>query len=208
MRKTVSTTKRRIKAVLRALNLDLFRPDVLVRPAPATLYTKIRESARRLPDLNSISLTVSPNHKQSDAQLHALFDRYNWMYFDGKLPRVRLIWSSRMMSAGSYSPTDRTIRISRKYHAIFPDELDDTVKHEMIHILHLNHDAAFKREAKRVGASLRAQSHPSLRKPPKFTYSCSSCGTEYPRQKRIRLASCGKCSRGRFDERHKLRLKR
>jgi len=208
MRKAMIATKRRITKALRALNLDLFRPEVILRPAPATLYTKIRESARRRPDPGAISLTVSPSHKQGDAQLHELFDRYNWMYFDGKLPRVRLIWSSRMMSAGSYSPHDRTIRISRKYHAIFPEELDDTVKHEMIHILHLNHDAAFKREAKRVGASLRARSHPSLRKPAKFTYTCSSCGTEYPRQKRIRMASCGKCSRGRFDERHKLRLKK
>ncbi len=208
MIKVISTTKRRIKAALRALNIDLFRPDMIVRSSPATLYTKIRENARRLPDLRSISLTVSPSHKQSDPQLHELFERFNWMYFEGKLPRVRLIWSLRMMSAGSYTPSDRTIRISKKYHAIFPDEIDDTVKHEMIHILHLNHDADFKREAKRVGASLKARSHPSLRRPPKFTYTCSSCGTDFPRQKRIRMASCGKCSRGRFDERHKLRLKK
>lgn len=208
MRKAMIATKRRITKALRALNLDLFRPDVIFRPAPATLYTKIREHAVRRADPQAVSLTVSPSHKESDSQLHELFDRYNWMYFDGKLPRVRLVWSSRMMSAGSYTPSERTIRISRKYHALFPHELDDTVKHEMIHILNLNHDAAFRREAKRIGASLRAQAHPSLRRAPKFTYACSTCGTEYPRQKRIRMASCGKCSRGKFNERHKLRLKK
>ena len=162
----------------------------------------------RRPDPGAISLSVSSAEKRSDPQLYLLFDRYNWMYFDGRLPRVRLIWSNRMMSAGSYTPSERTIRIGRKYHEIFANELDDTIKHEMIHILHLNHDAHFKREAKRIGASVRAQSHPSLRKPPKFTYVCGSCGVEYPRQKRIRMASCGKCSRGSFNERFKLRLKK
>lgn len=204
----LSHTRRRIAKALGALHLDLFHPDVIVKPAPATLYTKIREGALRRPDPGAISLSVSRAESQSDPQLYELFERYNWMYFDGRLPRVRLIWSSRMMSAGSYTPSDRTIRIGKKYHEIFPHELDDTVKHEMIHILHLNHDADFKREAKRVGASVRAQAHPLLRRPPKFVYICGACGVEYPRQKRIRMASCGKCSRGRFDERYKLRLKK
>lgn len=208
MKKALANTRRRIAKALGALNLDLFHPEIITRPAPATLYTKIREHAKRRPDPGAISLSVSKAERQSDPALFELFERYNWMYFDGRLPRVRLIWSTRMLSAGSYTPSERTIRISRKYHDIFPHELDDTVKHEMIHILHLNHDIDFKREAKRIGASLRAQAHPSLRRPAKFTYVCGSCGVEYPRQKRIRMASCGKCSRGKFNDRFKLRLKR
>jgi hypothetical protein len=197
-----------MKAALRALNLDLFKPETATRPAPATMYTKIREHSRRRPAPDGISLTVNLRQSPEDAELREMFDRYNWMYFDGQLPTVRIIWSSRMMSAGSYSPHDRTIRLGRKYHEIFPHELGDTLKHEMIHIRHLNHDAAFKREAARIGASLRAQSHPSLRKPPRYLYACPTCDTEYPRQKRMRMSSCGRCSQGRFDEQHKLRLKK
>ena len=198
----------RIKAALRALNLDLFAPHSIVRPAPATLYTRIRELAKRRPAPDAISLSVSGKLSPEEMQLAELFDRFNWMYFDGLLPSVRIIWSNRMMSAGSYTPHDRTIRIGRKYHELFPDELADTIKHEMIHIKHLGHDAAFKAEAKRIGASLRAQSHELLRKPAKYVYACPSCKAEYPRQKRIRMASCGRCSKGKFNSRHKLRLKK
>lgn len=201
-------TVKRIKAALRALNLDLFSSDPMVRPAPATLYTKIREHARRGPALGAVSLTVDPKASVKDPELYELFDRFNWMYFDGLLPSVRIIWSTRMMSAGSYSPHDRTIRIGRKYHELFPHELADTVKHEMIHIRHFHHDASFKREARRIGASLRAQSHPSLRKPVRYLYTCPSCQAEYPRQKKMRMSSCGRCSNGKFDARHRLLLKK
>ena len=76
-------------------------------------------------------------------------------------------------------------------------------------LIHLRHDAKFKAEAARVGASLRARSHPELRKTPKYLYLCPGCRKEYPRQKRFRLASCGDCSQGgKFDSRYKLKLKR
>jgi predicted SprT family Zn-dependent metalloprotease len=205
--KTMPTVKR-IKAALRALNLDLFSSDPMVRPAPATLFTKIREYVRRRPAPDSISLTVDPKASAGDPQLREMFDRFNWMYFDGVLPPVRIIWSTRMMSAGSYTPHDRTIRIGRKYHELFPHELADTLKHEMIHIKHFHHDAAFKAEARRIGASLKAQAHPLLRKPARYIYDCPSCSAEYPRQRRFRMASCGRCSKGKFDARHKLRLKK
>jgi predicted SprT family Zn-dependent metalloprotease len=143
------------------------------------------------------------------AELYRMFERFNWMYFAGQLPRVRIEYSKRMSSAGSYTPQRRLIRIGRKYHQLFPDELEDTLKHEMIHILHLRHGAAFKAEAARIGASVRAKSHPALRKPPKYVYRCPGCEREYPRQKRLRMASCGVCTTGRsFDPRYKLKLKK
>ncbi|RME29453.1 MAG: hypothetical protein D6800_02660, partial [Candidatus Zixiibacteriota bacterium] len=46
------------------------------------------------------------------------------------------------------------------------------------------------------------------RRPFRYLYVCDACGTEYPRRKQLRSASCGKCSAGgRFDPRFKLRLK-
>ena len=131
------------------------------------------------------------------------------MYFDGRLPTPRIEYSNRMTSAGSYIPSQRLIRIGRKYHQLFPEDLHDTLKHEMIHMLHLRHDAAFKQEAARVGATVTAKSHPALRKPPKYVYICPGCGKLYPRQKRFRMASCGDCSAGgEFDERFKVKLKK
>ena len=204
----MASKKKQLKA-LGALNLDLFESRPMITPAPATLHTKIREHAQRqvqvLPD-------PAPEPKPGDplpsiAELYRRFDMYNWMYFQGKLPRPRIEYSSRMSSAGSYTPHGRIIKIGRKYHELFPQDIDDTLKHEMIHIIHFYHDAAFKREAKRIGASLKARSHPALQRPPKYLYQCPGCRREYPRQKQIRLASCGYCSRGgKFDNSYKLRL--
>ncbi len=204
-------TSKRQKKALSALNLDLFRPKNLAPPAPATLHTAIAESGpgatagvARLSDDRSEEKT---DRLPSVAELHHRFERFNWLYFQGKLPKTRIEYSNRMTSAGAYIPAHKLIRIGRKYHDIFPGDIDDTLKHEMIHLIHFRHDAAFKAEAKRVGASLKAKPHPSLRRRPKYVYVCSNCGLEYPRQKRLVMASCGKCSKGRrFDVRFKLRL--
>ncbi len=201
-------TKRQYRA-LKALNLDLFHPETLIPPAPATLHSRIREQAGQRMEAVSVSIEPSRAELPTEAELSHLFDRYNWMFFDGKLPKPEIEYSARMRTAGSYIPSQRIIRIGRKYHEVFPEEIGDTLKHEMIHIRHLNHDRAFKAEAARIGASIQARSHPLLTKPPRYVYICWNCGREYPRQRRLRMASCGYCSSGsQFDPRYKLRLKK
>ncbi len=193
---------------LAVLNYDLFQVESLSKPAPVTLYTKIREAAKVTSDIEP-SISLSEGELPPEEELARMYERFNWIYFGGRLPSVKIEYSTRMTSAGSCAPHRRLIRIGRKYHELFPDELADTLKHEMIHLRHFRHDAAFKAEAARIGASIKARSHPSLRKPPKYIYVCSVCGREYPRQKRLRMASCGRCSRGgRFDRRYKLKLKK
>lgn len=192
-----------------ALNYDLFQPETLVRPAPATLYTKILHDTLRiqaviLPE----PLTPPTPDLPTLAELHRMFDELNWLYFNGKLPAVTIKYSLRMLSAGSYTPKAKLIKISKRYHEIFPHELVDTLKHEMIHILHFYHDADFKREAARIGASLKATHHPLLHRPPKYIYVCPSCHKEYPRRRRLRMHSCGACSGGRFNSRFKLQVKK
>lgn len=140
--------------------------------------------------------------------LYRMFSIYNRQYFDNRLPAVKICYTRRMTAAGGYYPAKREIRISTRYHHHFPDEVYDTLKHEMIHIINFKHDAAFKRMARRIGASVRANDHPALRKPPRYVYICPHCFTEYPRVKRLRMASCGKCSGKKYDERFKLVLKR
>ncbi len=202
---------KRITKALAALTYDLFA-ERLNPPAPATLHHKVRAATEQARPERSTIPTASAAPRTSlppVEELYRLFDYYNWKYFGGKLPSVKIEYSNRMTAAGSYSINRKLIRIGRKYHEIFPQDLEDTLKHEMIHIRHHHHDAAFKREAERVGASLRAREHPLLRRPPKYVYECPGCGLEYPRQKRLVMASCGKCSRGRkFDPRFKLRRKK
>ena len=186
-------TKRQRQALQEA-NFDLFAISCLPSAGPPVVD----------PFVSGIGL-LPPQ-----VQLQLMFAEFNQKFFEGRLPEVAVIYSDRMMStAGSYSPSEKLIRIGRRYHEFFPEELVDTLKHEMIHILFENHDADFKREAMRLGVSVRAKVHPALARPPKYVYVCPGCGREYPRQKRLHNASCGLCSsRGRYDSRFKLCLKR
>lgn len=189
-------------------NYELFqRPVRATRSTEVQQPVKVRQPIKVRPPEPS---AVEGSNLPPVSELKRLFDRFNQEFFEGRLPRVRIEYSKRMQrSAGSYHPVGKVIRIGRRYHELFPEEIEDTLKHEMIHIIHLRHNAAFKREARRLGTSVQARSHPSLGRPPKHVYVCPGCGREYPRQKRIRMASCGKCSRGgRYDPRFKLQLKR
>lgn len=200
--------KKQLKA-LSALNLDLFQSENLAAPAPATIHTRIREQASRqtLPEVPLREQARPGNGLPSIAELYRRFEAFNWTYFQGKLPRPVIVYSNRMTSAGSYTPNGRVIKIGRKYHELFPQDIDDTLKHEMIHIIHFYHDAAFRQEARRIGASMRARSHPSLARSPKYLYQCPACLRTYPRQKQLRQSSCGYCSeKSKFDPRYKLRL--
>jgi len=210
-----------------AIHYDLFTPEDMTPPPPATLSHRELDELRRHQEEQRVQLHVtnppdeiteqevplpeSSSSKQTTLpsvdELHRRFDYYNVIYFKGRLPKVRIEYSKRMTSAGSYTPSQRLIKIGYKYHEIFPQDLNDTLKHEMIHIRHYRHDARFKAEAKRIGCTLKAQSHPELRRPAKYIYVCPGCGGEYPRQKRLRMASCGDCSRGgKYDDRFKLKL--
>ncbi len=197
------------KNALKVLNLDLFTPELLSIPAPATLYDKIKQESEKT-SFTSLSIYQDTfDSLPTVEELHIMFDRFNWRFFSGKLHKVNIKYSKRMLSAGSYTPVTRTIKLGVKYHEHFLDEIADTLKHEMIHIIHFHHDRKFKAEARRIGASLKAKFHPSLKKPAKYLYHCKSCNMEYPRQKILRMSSCGKCSSGgKFDSKFKLVLKK
>ena len=65
----------------------------------------------------------------------------------------------------------------------------------------------FIAKARELGVSIKAKSHPRLRRTPRYLYACPSCEREYPRQRRLRMASCGYCTPGKtYNERYKLRL--
>jgi predicted SprT family Zn-dependent metalloprotease len=187
-------SKRKARA-LRRINYDLFqrvhsKPDAeaLIAPVPSLAD----EKDAFLPSIS---------------ELYRLFDRFNHEYFEGRLPRIRISYSDRMLIAGSYNPENSEIKIGKKYHRIFSDEIEDTLKHEMIHIICDRHDHRFRDFAGKMGASVKARTHISLRGYYKYLYICPACEREYPRRKRLRMAFCGTCVRtGGFDSRYKLKL--
>lgn len=207
------------KKALSILNYDLFQPKQIT-PMPPAQVDPDQVKAKSLPSHIDINPTEgNPTQKITGwlnrtngelpplSELSRLFDLFNLLYFGGKLPSAKIEYSNRMSSAGSYTPSKRLIKIGRKYHQLFPGDLEDTLKHEMIHIIHYRHNAAFKKEAARIGATVKAQYHPSLTRKPKYLYKCPNCNGEYPRQKIYRMASCGNCSKnGKYDKKYKLIL--
>lgn len=54
-------------------------------------------------------------------------------------------------------------------------------------------------------AALRVDPRDAEPPPPRYLYSCPSCDSLYPRQRPLRMASCGRCAGG-YDARFKLKL--
>ncbi len=153
-------------------------------------------------DLFSVLTSRLPD----EDELVQRFTRFNHVYFEGLLPTTAIRWSSRMRIAGMCDTRKRIISLSRAYHTHFPEDIDDTLKHEMIHLIHPSHDLEFRREAKRLGATVHCKEYPGLHPRARFVYICPHCRTVFHRSKRERLY-CGLCSRRRIDERFMLVLR-
>ena len=175
---------RKQRQALKESNLDLFF-----------------DLGRPLPEKSDFDGTLP-----DEEELQKIFDCLNWKYFNGRLPKVRLEWSTRMRAAGKFYMGRSLIRLGQKYHEYYPQDVEDTLKHEMIHILYPDHGKLFKAEAKRIGTSIHAKEFPGGRSPHKYIYICPVCGEKYYRHRYIRTASCGKCAPGGYDKRYKLKL--
>ena len=226
-----ATTGKRItarlrQAILRLVNYDIFGADVgdmgasrstssvlvsdrgsAADTGPATDRGPLAPHTGSAAHTGSVTPHAAPAALPNETELYRLYELYNLLYFEGRLPKARIAYSARMLAAGSCDTRSREIRIGTRYHQLFPDEISDTLKHEMIHLLYRGHGRDFVSMARALGVSIRARSHPSLRRPAKYLYRCTACGADYPRQKRVRMASCGVCTAGRtFDARFKLKL--
>ncbi len=173
------------KRALKALNFDLFVEGLRHRGINGLKGKSL------LPD---------------ESGLMRMYERLNYRYFRGKLPRVKIEWSNRMLSAGQYYTGYKLIRLGRKYHEYYPEDVEDTLKHEMIHILYPNHGKEFKREAARIKTSLHAKDYPGAKSHFKYVYICPACGQKYFRRRRMSMASCGECSGGKYNGMFKLKL--
>jgi predicted SprT family Zn-dependent metalloprotease len=128
-------------------------------------------------------------------ELHRRFIEFNAALFGSKLPSAELRWSTRLRIAGTCDPRRRIITLSRAYHEHYPGDLDDTLKHEMIHLRYHGHGPAFRREATRVGATVHCKEYAGLHPKAHLRYVCPHCHREFRRMKPAELY-CGRCSRG------------
>ena len=137
--------------------------------------------------------------------LQALFDEANRRHFGGRLPRVAVRWSPRLKVAGQIVRSNRLILLGLEYHCHYPRDVLSTLKHEMVHLVHWDHDADFRRECARVRAAVHCKTYPGIFRPYKYVYQCPNCGGRHPVRRRIH-AACARCGRGFFEGRFRLRL--
>ena len=154
--------------------------------------------------------------------LRRLYDRLNRDGWNGELPARPVRWSRRMHAlAGKYWRSrvrGWEIVLSVLYHHHFPEEVSETLAHEMVHVWqHVNgllrpggphHGPAFRREAERVGAPRYCKRHPDMRRPLKHEWACPTCGRRHWTRIRGTWACrvcCDRYNGGRFSRRFQLR---
>ncbi|MDW7667612.1 MAG: SprT-like domain-containing protein [Bacillota bacterium] len=144
--------------------------------------------------------------------LYELYGSFNTKYFNNTLPKpsdIIIEWSGRLTaSAGvcypkSYKPI---IRLSTHYHEDFPEDIESTLLHEMIHLKIKGHGKDFKNEIIRInslgGKVNRYSKRRATKKKINWIYKCKSCSKEYERTRKfsnINKYRCGLC-KGKLKE--------
>jgi predicted SprT family Zn-dependent metalloprotease len=110
------------------------------------------------------------------------------------------------------------IVLSRPYHRRYLNEIEGTLKHEMVHVwMHqqgrrqhgVMHGPVFKKEAKRVGAPLYCHGYREMHRPYRYQWECPNC--QRRTRSRIRRdwacrACCERYNDGCYTAHFKLKL--
>ena len=134
------------------------------------------------------------------------FHRLNAAHFESRLTMPEIVLSTRKTFGGYYQPARHRIVLSWQAYCEYglPETLN-TFRHEVAHIVHPNHSAAFWRVALTLGAAQRYASPPLKTSSRRYVYACPACGRRIERRRRLRLASCASCDR-HFNPRFALHL--
>ncbi|MBV8151022.1 MAG: SprT-like domain-containing protein [Candidatus Eremiobacteraeota bacterium] len=139
------------------------------------------------------------------AELQMLFAQFNNLYFDGKIPAHEIAYNARFSNmAGRITYKPPKIELSPKHLAGKPDELRETLLHEMIHAWlfalgrNPTHSAAFKRKMRELGLSSiyhdLGKAAPLYESPKRFILRCEHCRREALRRRKpppnFRCAVC------------------
>ncbi|HEY1656081.1 MAG TPA: SprT-like domain-containing protein [Candidatus Tumulicola sp.] len=152
--------------------------------------------------------------------MQLVFARLNYQCFNGEVPDCRIVYNERFSnSAGriDYGKQPMTIELSPKHFRKYPEALEETLLHEMVHawcfvrFRETGHGARFKKKLRECGigsiyhdlGSVRPLRESSKR----YVLRCEHCGFEALRRKKpARPASCPRCNKRRFDPRYLLAL--
>ncbi len=155
----------------------------------------------------------------SEADLQLLFARLNYQFFDGEVPDCRIRYNERFSnSAGRISYSfPLVIELSPKHFRSYPEALEETLLHEMVHAWcyaryrDAGHGARFKRKLRECG--LKSIYHelgnvrPSRESSKRYILRCEHCAFEVLRRTLPRKpASCPRCNKSRFDPRYPLTI--
>jgi predicted SprT family Zn-dependent metalloprotease len=129
------------------------------------------------------------------AELQLLFAQYNLMHFRGEIPAYRIAYNARFSNlAGRVSYKPPLIELSPKHLVDKPEELRETLLHEMIHAwLHAlgknpGHTSTFKKKMRELG--LRSIYHdlgkaaPLNESPKRYIIRCEKCFMELLRKRK------------------------
>lgn len=139
------------------------------------------------------------------ADLQLLFAQLNYVHFDGEIPSYRIAYNNRFANlAGRITYKPPTIELSPKHLDGKPDELRETLLHEMIHAwLHARgqnpgHTLAFKKKMRELG--LRSIYHdlgtarPLNESMKRYILRCEKCTGELLRKRKPPAnAVCARC---------------
>ncbi len=144
------------------------------------------------------------------AALHGLlcaeWERLNQTHFGGRLTMPEIVVSTRKTYGGYYQPSRHRIVVSwQAYQEHGLPEMLNTFRHEVAHVVHPNHSAAFWNLAHTLGVTERYASTPVARRSRRYIYACPVCDRRIERRRRLRLASCAHCD-ARYNPHYALRL--
>jgi predicted SprT family Zn-dependent metalloprotease len=139
------------------------------------------------------------------ADLQLLFAQLNFLHFNGEIPSYRIAYNSRFANlAGRITYKPPLIELSPKHLKGKPDELRETLLHEMIHAwLHARgenpgHTHAFKKKMRELG--LRSIYHdlgtakPFNESTKRYILRCEKCTGELLRKRKPPAnAVCARC---------------
>jgi predicted metal-dependent hydrolase len=116
--------------------------DTIVVVVPQRMSKRDRQAYAD--ELAAKLVTERAKRRPTDERLTLRASELSARYLDGRAVASAVTWSSRQRHQwGSCSPADRTIRISDRLLDVPPWVLDAVLLHELAHLLHPDHDAAF-----------------------------------------------------------------
>ena len=152
------------------------------------------------------SSDLTPEQSAVQERLAQEFHRLNAAHFESRLRLPEIVLSRRKTFGGYYQPARHRIVLSWQAYCEhgWPETLN-TFRHEVAHIIHPNHSAAFWRVALSLGAVQRYARPPLQSRSRRYLYACAACGRRIERRRRLRMASCASCDRV-YNPRYALRL--